>query len=332
MSIVLSNPILYIVIPAVFICILFIIIIRMHSTYTSHFKSIIDTDLKEYNDLMDDYNKLIDEYNQLVQKYETDIGTLQSKNSKLQADYDEIEEAFLENKKKSNELIDECNFYREKTQKMQSDYAEMETAFLAQKKKSNEMMTDYTQIAEKYDFYHNRNPKMEWGYKELEKAFLDQKKENELDDFLKSKEPYKSRGHYSERIDWSLIDGMEGKEFEEFCKTVLIKNGFIQVVITPGSNDFGGDITATKDGVKYVIQCKRYAGSVGEKAVQEVLGSRTIYRADVGIVLTNSQFTSSARKLAFADRIRLWDREKLAEMIVKASSVYLYEKPIVIHR
>lgn len=332
MSVVLDNPILYIMIPAVFICILFVIIIRMHSSYSSHFQSILDTDLKEYNDMMDEYNLLIDEYNQLVQKHETDIGAFQSKNSKLQADYNEMEEAFLENKKKSNELIDECNLYREKIQKMQSDYEEMEIAFLAHKKKCNEMMTDYTQLTEKYDFYRNKNQKMESEYKELEKAFLDQKKENELDDYLRSKESYKSRGHYSERIDWTLIDDMEGKEFEEFCKTALMKNGFVQVAITPGSNDFGGDITATKDGVKYVIQCKRYTGSVGEKAVQEVLGSRTIYKADIGIVLTNSQFTSSARTLASANRIRLWDRSKLAEMIVKASSVYLYEKPIVIHR
>lgn len=75
----------------------------------------------------------------------------------------------------------------------------------------------------------------------------------------------------------------------------------------------GADVIAYKDNIKYVIQAKFYSSPVGNKAVQEVVASIGMYKADEGIVVTNSTFTSSALELAQANNIELVDGEKIEE-------------------
>lgn len=110
-------------------------------------------------------------------------------------------------------------------------------------------------------------------------------------------------------------DYMEGHDFEYFCAELLRKNGFSNVEVTQGSGDQGIDILATKDGIKYGIQCKCYSSDIGNKAVQEVFSGKTFYNCHVGVVLTNRYFTSSAKELAEKNGVLLWDRDKLNEMI-----------------
>lgn len=69
----------------------------------------------------------------------------------------------------------------------------------------------------------------------------------------------------------------------------------------------GADVIAYKDNIKYVIQVKFYNNPVGNKAVQEVVGAIGMYKADKGIVVTNSTFTPSAIELAQANNIELVD-------------------------
>lgn len=111
------------------------------------------------------------------------------------------------------------------------------------------------------------------------------------------------------------IDQIDGHTFEAFCADVLRKNGFEEVVVTQGSGDQGIDILAWRDGIKYGIQCKCYSSEVGNKAVQEAFAGKTYYQCHVGIVLTNSYFTRSAKELARTNSIVLWDRDKLLSMI-----------------
>ena len=111
------------------------------------------------------------------------------------------------------------------------------------------------------------------------------------------------------------FDEMNGIAFEQFCAKLLEQNGFVNVKLTSQSNDYGGDILAEKDQVKFVFQCKRYEGSVGISAVQEVMGSMSRYSCHVGVVFTNSSFTKQAVNLAQANNILLWDRDKLISMV-----------------
>ena len=115
----------------------------------------------------------------------------------------------------------------------------------------------------------------------------------------------------------SIDNNLNGFEFEKYSKNLLLANGFDRVEVTKASGDYGADVIAWKDDIKYAIQCKKFSGSVGTKAVQEVIGSMSIYNCHVGVVLTNSTFTPNAKKLASQNKILLWDREKLKEMLGK---------------
>lgn len=110
------------------------------------------------------------------------------------------------------------------------------------------------------------------------------------------------------------IDLMDGLEFERFCADVLKRNGFNKVDITPSSGDYGVDILAEKDSVRYAFQCKCYSTKLGNSPVQEVTAGKVFYGCHVGVVLTNSTFTEGAIRLAKTNGVLLWDRKKMLEM------------------
>jgi restriction system protein len=105
------------------------------------------------------------------------------------------------------------------------------------------------------------------------------------------------------------VDNMDGLDFEYYCADLLAANGFIDVEVTKSSGDYGIDILAEKDGVTYAIQCKRYTGLVGVKAVQEAYAGRDYYDRMVGAVITNQYFTQPAVEAAKKLKILLWDRD-----------------------
>ena len=116
------------------------------------------------------------------------------------------------------------------------------------------------------------------------------------------------------------IDAMDGREFEIFTGTLLCGNGFENVTITQASYDFGVDVIAEKDDIKYAIQCKRYNGPIGVSAVQEVIASKSLHDCHVACVLTNNSFTPAAVELAKKNLVILWGRNKLQKFINKANS------------
>ena len=119
-----------------------------------------------------------------------------------------------------------------------------------------------------------------------------------------------------DNIELDKIDvEMDGYDFENCSANLLLNNGFNNVEVTQYSGDFGVDIIAYKDDIKYAIQCKKYSSPVGIKAVQEVIGSKTMNDCHVAVVLTNNFFTSSAKELAKKNSVLLWDRNKLKELI-----------------
>lgn len=113
----------------------------------------------------------------------------------------------------------------------------------------------------------------------------------------------------------SDMDLMEGHEFEYYCADLLRRAGFLEVEVTRGSGDYGVDILAERDGVTYAVQCKRYDGPVGVKAVQEAYAGRDYYDRMVGAVMTNQYFTRPAVEVARKLKILLWDRGYLESML-----------------
>jgi restriction system protein len=129
------------------------------------------------------------------------------------------------------------------------------------------------------------------------------------------------RRHFMYR-DLSLerIDEMDGFDFERFCAYLLKRNGYRHITVTQESGDQGVDIIATKDKVKYGIQCKRYNGFVGNRAVQEVWAGHEYYELDGAIVLTNSTFSDSAQELADELGVKLIDRDGFRKMLRRLPS------------
>lgn len=114
------------------------------------------------------------------------------------------------------------------------------------------------------------------------------------------------------------FDKMDGGQFERFCAQLLMKNGYEDVALTKTSGDQGIDIIAYRDGIKYGIQCKCYSSDIGNSAVQEVFAGKTFYKCNIGIVLTNQHFSSSAIQLAENNGVVLWGREALLKLIKNA--------------
>ena len=111
------------------------------------------------------------------------------------------------------------------------------------------------------------------------------------------------------------LDNMDGIAFEELACDILMANGFEAAENTQASCDYGVDILASKEGITYAIQCKRYLEPVGIEAVQQVYAGRAYYECHVAVVLTNQSFTANAKNLADKLGVVLWDRETLRNLL-----------------
>jgi len=105
-------------------------------------------------------------------------------------------------------------------------------------------------------------------------------------------------------------------EFEDFIAELFTRMDY-STERTPLTSDYGADVIAKKGKEVIAIQVKRNkpGNDVGVKDVNQVLGSMYRYKADKAIVITTSDFTSAARKLATTAPVNLWNRTKLYEMI-----------------
>ena len=114
------------------------------------------------------------------------------------------------------------------------------------------------------------------------------------------------------------VDTMDGVVFEHKVGQVLADLGY-RVRVTRAQGDFGADVVAERAGERVVVQAKRYGPRhrVGIAAVQEAVAAVAFYRAGRAIVVTNRHFTAPARRLAAANRVDLWDREKLMDVLIR---------------
>ena len=108
---------------------------------------------------------------------------------------------------------------------------------------------------------------------------------------------------------------MSGLEFERYCGYLLQKNAFTDIKITQASGDHGIDILAEKAGISYAFQCKCYSDNVGNDAIQQAHTGKCLYHMDIAAVITNRYFTQQAQDEAKQLGVKLWDRDKLNELI-----------------
>lgn len=111
------------------------------------------------------------------------------------------------------------------------------------------------------------------------------------------------------------VDSMTGEDFELFLGELFKRRGY-KVSYTATSGDYGADLIL-KDGPEIiVVQAKRYANTVGVKAVQEIVSAVRMYNATEAWVVTNNYYTRQAEKLADMNDVYLIDRDELIDMIL----------------
>lgn len=112
------------------------------------------------------------------------------------------------------------------------------------------------------------------------------------------------------------IDQMSGIEFEKYVADLLKDQGYRNIRLTPQAGDFGTDVLAERDGLRYAVQVKRYRGNVNVDALYQSLGGRDYYGCDRAMVVTNSVFTQAAKELASKANIQLVSRVELLEWMM----------------
>jgi len=111
------------------------------------------------------------------------------------------------------------------------------------------------------------------------------------------------------------IDRMDGRTFENYLEVLFTRLGF-RVERTRYVGDYGADLVVSKDGVRTAVQAKRFRRKVGVRAVQEAVAAKAQYGCDKAMVVTNAFYTQQALRLARANKVKLWDRNRLVGALI----------------
>lgn len=128
---------------------------------------------------------------------------------------------------------------------------------------------------------------------------------------------------------------MNGYEFEDFIANLLRQKGF-KVTQTDYSNDGGVDLIAEYFkplfSGKYIVQCKNYTNNlVGQPELRDLYGVVMSEKANKGILITNSDFTTQAKNFAKDKNLELINGSVLNSLIegvdikVKEPQLKFYE-------
>ena len=118
------------------------------------------------------------------------------------------------------------------------------------------------------------------------------------------------------------LEQMDPFAFEYFIRDVLRANGY-EAKTTPSTKDFGADVIAKKDKDVLAVQVKHRNSSdwsVSNDAVQQVVASMAIYKANRSMVITNGVFTEHALKQALPNQTLMIDGKQLCRMVYHWSS------------
>jgi restriction system protein len=112
------------------------------------------------------------------------------------------------------------------------------------------------------------------------------------------------------------LDGISWQEFEQLVAEGFRLQGYRVLETGGGGADGGVDLVVSKDGDKWLVQCKQWrAFKVGVTVVRELYGVMAAQGAAGGFVITSGKFTDEARAFAEGRNVRLMDGIKLRAML-----------------
>lgn len=108
---------------------------------------------------------------------------------------------------------------------------------------------------------------------------------------------------------------MPPEDFEALMAGLFAAYGH-QAEVAGGNGDHGVDVMVrTAEGEKWIVQCKRYSGSVGEPVVRDLYGTMLHEAAQRAYLITTGNFTRQAMEWAQEKPIVLYDGEGLVKLI-----------------
>lgn len=111
-----------------------------------------------------------------------------------------------------------------------------------------------------------------------------------------------------------FLKRMDPLEFERLVCRLYSKMGY-EVQTTARTGDEGADGFLTKDGAKYVLQCKRVQNSVGQPILRDLYGTLMHFQCQGGIVVTTGSVSSAAREWAHGKPITIVEIDELQQLL-----------------
>jgi len=116
----------------------------------------------------------------------------------------------------------------------------------------------------------------------------------------------------------AVLNGMSWREFEMLVGEAFRRKGYAVVETGGGGADGGIDLVLSKDGEKFLVQCKQWkAYKVGVTTIRELYGVMAAGGAAGGFVVTSGVFTQEVKSFAEGRNITLIDGTELTAMIKK---------------
>jgi restriction system protein len=106
--------------------------------------------------------------------------------------------------------------------------------------------------------------------------------------------------------------GMTGREYEDYVANIIRASG-AAVGTTPVTGDQGVDLRFSQGIRRVAVQCKRSSTTVGNSAVQQAHSGMLFYGDNEAWVVSDAEYTRSARQLAGQLGVRLLHHEQIAE-------------------
>lgn len=242
------------------------------------------------------------EYRIMLQDYQKELREREAALNEREAALEEKNKQFSEQMREAKEELRRLIATAEADEKQRAERFESERVALSKERRSiNGKIAMWEKDIKSYK--NTISEILEWG------RWADRKESAAFKEIIESVEKYQS---FSKEFD--------GFDFEEYTASVLRMQKYENVEVTQKSGDFGADVTAEKDGIKYVFQCKYYTSPVGIDAVQQIYAAKGYYDAHVAIVVTNSVFTKAAQVLARELGVVLWDGERLSKLSKEQSN------------
>jgi HJR/Mrr/RecB family endonuclease len=119
-------------------------------------------------------------------------------------------------------------------------------------------------------------------------------------------------------VEMTDVDEMSGRDFEIYVARLLKNEGF-KTKHLGGPRDFGADILAQREGVKYAVQVKRSSSNISRRAVSDAVAAKSHFKCKKALVVTNSFLSAPAKNFAKSTDCDVIDRYKLADLIDRYS-------------